>query len=41
VDSGLYGLADRVAAIAGVLTITSPEGDGTVIVAEIPLAQDA
>jgi PAS domain S-box-containing protein len=34
--SGLRGLADRVAALAGVLTVTSPPGGGTVLQAEIP-----
>jgi signal transduction histidine kinase len=35
--SGLRGLADRLAAIEGRLTITSPDGRGTTILAEIPL----
>lgn len=35
--SGLRGLADRVAAIGGSLSIDSPTGGGTRIVAEIPL----
>jgi signal transduction histidine kinase len=34
--SGLSGLADRVAAMGGRLTITSPPGAGTTLVAEIP-----
>jgi signal transduction histidine kinase len=35
--SGLHGLADRLAAVGGLLTITSPPGHGTVVSAEIPL----
>jgi signal transduction histidine kinase len=34
--SGLTGLADRVAALGGQLTITSPAGQGTRIRAELP-----
>lgn len=37
--SGLRGLADRVAAIGGSLSIVSPIGGGTRVIAEIPLAQ--
>jgi len=36
--SGLRGLADRVAALGGNLSIDSPIGGGTRVVAEIPLA---
>jgi signal transduction histidine kinase len=36
--SGLRGLADRVEAVGGRLTVTSPPGEGTTIVAELPLA---
>ena len=36
--SGLRGLADRVGALDGQLTIESPPGRGTRIVAEIPCA---
>jgi signal transduction histidine kinase len=36
VDSGLRGLADRVAALDGSFTIESPPGGGTTIRAEIP-----
>jgi len=36
--SGLRGLADRVAAVGGVLTVESPAGGGTTITAEIPCA---
>ena len=36
--SGLRGLADRVAAIGGKLSIDSPVGGGTRLVAELPLA---
>jgi signal transduction histidine kinase len=36
--SGLRGLSDRLAAIEGRLTITSPEGRGTTVLAEVPLA---
>ena len=36
IDSGLRGLADRVAALDGAFTIESPPGGGTTIRAEIP-----
>jgi len=36
--SGLRGLADRVRAVDGRLTVTSPPGGGTLLVAEIPCA---
>ena len=36
--SGLRGLADRVAAVGGRLTVTSPMGGGTTISAVLPLA---
>jgi signal transduction histidine kinase len=36
--SGIRGLRDRVAAIGGQLTVDSPAGRGTLIVAEIPIA---
>jgi signal transduction histidine kinase len=35
--SGLRGLADRVQALGGRLTVTSPTGEGTRLVAELPL----
>jgi signal transduction histidine kinase len=35
--SGLRGLADRVEALGGRLTVTSPTGEGTRLVAELPL----
>ena len=35
--SGLSGLADRVGAADGTLSVTSPPGDGTVVRAELPL----
>ena len=35
--TGLRGLQDRVAAHGGRLTIDSPPGQGTLVVAEIPL----
>ena len=35
--SGLSGLADRVGATDGTLTVTSPPGDGTLVRAELPL----
>jgi signal transduction histidine kinase len=35
--SGLRGLADRVAALGGRLSVDSPIGGGTRVVAEIPL----
>ena len=34
--SGLRGLADRVEALGGALWITSPQGEGTTLLAEIP-----
>jgi signal transduction histidine kinase len=34
--SGLIGLADRVQAVGGTLTITSPPGGGTTVAAELP-----
>jgi signal transduction histidine kinase len=34
--SGLAGLADRVAAVDGALTLTSPTGGPTLIRAELP-----
>ena len=36
--SGLIGLADRVEALGGRLTLNSPPGQGTVIAIELPLA---
>jgi signal transduction histidine kinase len=39
--SGLSGLRDRVEAIGGVVTVESPAGRGTRIVARIPLAVPA
>jgi signal transduction histidine kinase len=38
--SGLRGLADRVAALGGRLDIRSPVGDGTRVVARLPIAAD-
>jgi signal transduction histidine kinase/ketosteroid isomerase-like protein len=35
--TGIVGLADRVAAAGGELTITSPAGKGTTVVAELPM----
>jgi signal transduction histidine kinase len=35
--SGLRGLADRVAAIGGRLSVTSQPGEGTTVAAELPL----
>jgi PAS domain S-box-containing protein len=37
--TGLAGLADRIAALDGELTITSPAGEGTTLHAEIPLSE--
>jgi PAS domain S-box-containing protein len=39
--SGLRGLADRVAALDGSLSVASPQGGGTAVRAEIPLADSA
>jgi PAS domain S-box-containing protein len=39
--SGLRGLADRVAALDGSLSVASPEGGGTAVRAEIPLTDGA
>ena len=36
--SGLRGLADRVEALEGRLTVVSPPGAGTTVVAELPCA---
>jgi signal transduction histidine kinase len=36
--SGLRGLADRVEALGGRLTVDSPPGKGTLLVAELPLS---
>jgi signal transduction histidine kinase len=36
VGSGLAGMTDRVAALGGTLTVESPAGGGTVVVAELP-----
>jgi signal transduction histidine kinase len=36
--SGLRGLADRIEALGGTITVTSPPGRGTVLRAEIPCA---
>ena len=36
--SGIRGLQDRVAAMGGTLTTQSPAGQGTLIVAEIPIS---
>jgi signal transduction histidine kinase len=36
--SGLRGLVDRVEALGGRLTVRSPAGEGTLIVAELPSA---
>ena len=35
--SGLRGLVDRVEALGGRLTVTSPPGEGTRLVAELPI----
>ncbi len=39
--SGLTGLADRLAALGGRMTVSSPPGGGTCVVAELPQAPDA
>jgi Histidine kinase len=36
--TGLQGLADRVGAVSGTLTVQSPSGEGTRVVAAIPIA---
>jgi signal transduction histidine kinase len=36
--TGIRGLRDRVAALGGRMTVTSPDGQGTLLVAEIPIA---
>jgi PAS domain S-box-containing protein len=38
--SGLAGLADRVAAVGGMLSVASPPGEGTRLVAELPVSGD-
>jgi signal transduction histidine kinase len=35
--SGLLGLKDRVEAIGGTISLESPEGVGTTLIAELPL----
>jgi signal transduction histidine kinase len=39
--SGLVGLADRLAAIEGRLRVDSPPGEGTCVMADIPISRDA
>jgi signal transduction histidine kinase len=39
--SGVQGLLDRVGALGGTLTVESPPGDGTRVLAEIPLTERA
>jgi signal transduction histidine kinase len=39
--SGLRGLCDRVAALDGRLYVSSPPGEGTVVIAEMPIASRA
>jgi len=39
--SGLRGLADRVTALGGSLSVVSPAGGGTRVVADIPLDQES
>ena len=34
--SGLRGIADRVAALGGIMTLDSPAGQGTRLVADLP-----
>jgi signal transduction histidine kinase len=34
--TGLAGMTDRVAALGGILTVSSPPGEGTVVLAELP-----
>ncbi len=36
--SGLIGLRDRVEAAGGTLTVESPAGEGTHLIAELPIA---
>jgi signal transduction histidine kinase len=36
--TGIRGLQDRVAALGGRVTIDSPPGRGTIVVADIPIA---
>ena len=37
--TGLQGIADRLAALGGELTVTSAPGDGTAVAGSIPLAE--
>jgi GAF domain-containing protein len=39
--SGLLGLSDRIAALGGTLQLTSPAGDGTTLLIEIPLGGES
>ena len=36
--SGLSGITDRVAALGGSVSVSSPRGEGTAVVAELPCA---
>ena len=38
--TGLAGLSDRIAALDGQLTVTSPPGEGTALHAEVPLRRE-
>jgi signal transduction histidine kinase len=35
--SGLIGLSDRILALGGTFQITSPAGDGTTLLVEVPI----
>jgi signal transduction histidine kinase len=37
--SGLVGLSDRIAALGGTVQVTSPAGDGTTLLIDIPLGK--
>jgi signal transduction histidine kinase len=37
--SGLTGLADRIAALGGTISVTSPTGQGTAILVDLPLRE--
>jgi signal transduction histidine kinase len=39
--SGIQGLADRVGALSGSLAVESPSGEGTRVIASIPLSEEA
>jgi signal transduction histidine kinase len=39
--SGLVGLSDRIEALGGTLEVTSPAGNGTTMLIQVPVASSA